>query len=142
MESTKKNLKIMSILVLILALFSLVRVAVEIFTADYSSVDATKEMIMVAQIVTAVLSIIILIPQIYVGVKGFKVAKNPDSSRGHIVWATILLVLSLIAIIITVVQGIQDKNFKDKFASLGDAFVDIAILSSYISFAKQLKVNA
>lgn len=81
MEQSKKNLKFMSIAMIALAFLSLVRVAIELIFTDFSVANYSKEIILIATIVFAVISVIILLPQFYIGLKGIKIAKNQIPQR-------------------------------------------------------------
>ena len=97
MEKARKNLKEMSVLILIFAVFSFVRSIVEILFAGLSIKDLpeeiTENIVIIGIVVLCVFSLILSIPQLYVGIRGIKVAKKPVATKGHIVWAIILAVL-------------------------------------------------
>ena len=142
MTNTKKNLKLMSIVILALAAFTLIRVALSTFAIDFNMENlpegATPGLVLAAQIVLCVVSFILLLPQIYVGVKGIKISKKPDTSKGHIVWATILAVLSAICIISPVMNMVQTGDIKGNFAELIDVVTDAAVYFAYVGYAKQI----
>ena len=142
MTNTRKNLKLMSIVILALAAFTLIRVALSTFAIDFNMENlpegATPGLVLAAQIVLCVVSFILLLPQIYVGVKGIKISKKPDTSKGHIVWATILAVLSAICIISPVMNMVQTGDIKGNFAELIDVVTDAAVYFAYVGYAKQI----
>lgn len=151
MEKSGKNLKNMSIAVLVLAGISLVRLIVtfivtQLHIEEYLLVEATEDVteeeFKIGLIVILVLGLICLIPQIYVGFKGLKMAKNPDSSKAHIVWAIILLVLSIIAIISPVLDIIDGKNITDNVIAACDAWIDIIVFIWFIKYAKEVRAAA
>ena len=75
-----------------------------------------------------------LLPQIYVGVKGVRMAKNPNGSKGHIIWTCILFafaVVNLISPLVGLVQGTGSDNFGRVFSYL----LEIAIYYDYIKYA-------
>ena len=144
MEQSRKNLKIMSIAMLVLAILSLARVALELsFGINADAIEgATKELMFAAVIVLAVISVILTLPQIYIGLKGLRVAKNPDDSKGHIVWSTILLVISIIAVVCYVIGSISSGDYKEKFSAILDMVLDVVIYSTFLKYAKEVRANA
>ena len=142
MNNARKNLKLMSIVILALAVFTLIRVGMSAFSIDFNMEElpegATSSFVLAAQIGMCVFSFILLLPQIYVGLKGMKISKNPDNSKAHIVWATILAVLSVIAILSPVGNMIQTGDIAGNFAELIDMVTDAAVYIAYIGFAKQV----
>ena len=127
MEQARKNLKTSSIIVLALAGLSLLNLIFGIFFGDLSTElnnatipdGAPDNVILITKIFVLVVSILILLPQLYVGLKGLKMAKKPDSSRGHIVWGIILVVFTACGLLSPFVALIQGS---------GDAFGNIAEL--------------
>ena len=98
----------------------------------------TEGLVLAAQIVWCVVGIILLLPQIYVGVKGLKIAEKPDNSKAHIVWAIILAVISAIGIISPVFNIINAGNIVDNVVELIDLATDVAVYVAYIAYAKQV----
>lgn len=145
MEQSRKNLKFMSIAMLILAGLSFARILLELIFTDFNAEAAegvTKELWVAAVIIIAVIGFILLLPQIYIGIKGIKVSKNPDSSKGHIVWAVILLVISIIGLVAYVVEAIKTGTFKDNISAIINMLLDVTIYSSYLEYAKKVRANA
>ena len=143
MNTTRKNLKLMSIVILALAAISLVRMALSAFSLDFStgasSSGASAELIRATQIGVLVFGIVLLLPQIYVGVKGMKIAKNPACiSKAPIVWATILAVLSVIGIVSPILNVVQTGEIAKNFPELIDMATDAAVYIGYIGYANQI----
>ena len=147
MEQNKKNLKAMSIVVLVLAGLSLLSILFELFFGNLNEAfksaslpeGATDGVILVAKIVIAAISLLLLLPQIYIGIKGIKVAKNPDNSNGHIVWGIILIIVTAIGVISPISGIIQGDAIFKNIADLCSIIVDIVILYEYVVFAKAVK---
>lgn len=147
MEQNKKNLKAMSIVVLVLAGLSLLSILFELFFGNLNEAfksaslpeGATDGVILVAKIVIAAISLLLLLPQIYIGIKGIKVAKNPDNSNGHIVWGIILIIVTAIGVISPISGIIQGGAIFKNIADLCSIIVDIVILYEYVVFAKAVK---
>ena len=142
MEKNKKNLKILSILLLALAVYSLIRIVLSVFLIDLNPEDltdgASATHLLIGQIFVCVVSVILLIPQIFVGIKGIKVSNNPDSSKAHIVWAVILTVLSVIGILSPASDLIKGVAVLDNLLAVADMALDAIIYIEYINYAKKL----
>lgn len=143
MEKAKRNLKVLSILILALAVYSLIRVVLSVFMIDFDLNNlpdgATPGLVLGGQIFICVFSLILSLPQIYVGLKGIKVSNTPDSSKGHIVWAVILAVLSVIAITGPISNIINNVDLLTNVIDLIDIVLDAVIYIVYIKFAKQIR---
>ena len=141
MEKNKKNLKILSILILALAVYSLVRIVLSVFSIDLNPENltdgASATHLLIGQIFVCVVSVILLIPQIFVGIKGIKVSNNPDS-KAHIVWAVILTVLSVIGILSPASELIKGVAVLDNLLAVADMALDAIIYIEYINHAKKL----
>lgn len=144
MENAKKQLKTYSIVVLLLAALSLVRSLVNIFTTDYSSinVDGAEEVLNVALVIAAVISFVVLLPQIFVGYRGLKVSSNPDSKGGYIVWAWILLIIAVIGVISGICSIASSKDMLDTILGIVDAGLDVVIFFFVIKYAKIVQKGA
>ena len=146
MSNARKNLKYMSIVILALTVFTLIRVLLDVFSleinADAVADGVTAGLVLFAQIFACAVSLILLLPQVYVGVKGLKIAKTPDSSKAHIVWATILAVISALGILAPLSAMVQNGDFANNFVTLLDAATDAAVFIAYIGFAKQVLKEA
>ena len=146
MERNKKNLKILSILILALAVYSLIRIVLSVFSIDLNPEDLTDGTsathLLIGQIFVCVVSVILLIPQIFVGIKGIKVSNNPDSSKAHIVWAVILAIFSIIGLISPVSNLIQNGDIVGNLFEAADMVIDTIIFIAYIKYAKQLSKAA
>ena len=137
MEQSRKHLKINSIIVLILTLSSIFSIASAVIGLKNATIPegAPANIVQITQIFLVVLSCILLFPQIYIGFKGLKVANNPDSSKGHIVWGIILLVAAAINLVSVIVDGIQQGfNFEVIRITLATA-VDVLVYFDYVKYA-------
>ena len=99
----------------------------------------TNDIILTTQIFIVVVSFLLLLPQIYIGLKGIKVANNPDYSRGHIVWGTILLVLTAIGLISPVLALFRGGMSFANIANICSELVDVFILYEYVKYAKAVR---
>ena len=141
MSISRNHLKEASFLVLLFTAFSFIRMIIQVFVgfeADPTQVGVSHEIIVVTMIVMFVVGLILLLPQLYVGVKGMKIAKNPTSSKGHIVWAVILLVFSAFGIISTVTSIAEQINVVDNVITLVDHALDAIVYCMYIKYANRV----
>ena len=139
MEQTRKNLKLSSIAVLALAVFSLIEIASELFFGDLGQAmipeGAPENILLITQIILFAFALVLTLPSVYMGIKGLRMAKNPNLSKGHIVWAIILLALASFGLIGHVVGFIQNGfNFENISAFLSVA-VEAFVFAEYIRFA-------
>ena len=144
MEQAKKHLKTMSIVVLILAGLSLINILFALFFGELNEElqnasipeGAPENVGQIAQIFILVVALLLLLPHLYVGIKGIKIAKKPNSSVGHIVWGVILIAftaLALVSPILGLVQG-GDEVFAN-ISALCSIVVDLMVLFDYVKYA-------
>lgn len=141
MSNSRNHLKEASFLVLLFTAFSFIRMIIQLFVgfeADPTQVGVSHEIIVATMIVVFVVGLILLLPQLYVGVKGMKIAKNPTSAKGHIVWAVILLVFSAFGIISTVTSIAEQINVVDNVITLVDHALDVIVYCMYIKYANRV----
>ena len=141
MSNSRNHLKEASFLVLLFTAFSFIRIIIQLFVgfeADPTQVGVSHEIIVATMIVMLVVGLILLLPQLYVGVKGMKIAKNPTSSKGHIVWAVILLVFSAFGIIATVSSIVEQVNVVDNVITLVNHALDVIVYCMYIKYANRV----
>ena len=77
-----------------------------------------------------------LLPQLYIGIKGLKIAKRPDSSKGHIIWGVILVVFAACGLISPLVAFLQGDG--EAFANASEFLsiaVDVTVLAGYVKNA-------
>ena len=145
MEKARKNLKEISILILILLGLSIVRMILEIALGGLGLTDipegVPKDLFRVTMIAIVVVSFILLLPQLYLGVKGLKVSANPDASKGHIVWAKVLFVFGVIAAISCILDLFEKGNLFSDILGLADIILDLCIYIIYIYNANQVRAS-
>lgn len=146
MENSRLLLKRLSYLVLFLTSLSAIRLIVDVFMLDFNPTDlpegTTKGMLIAAQVIVIVLGLILLLPEVFVGVRGIKISKNPDSGKGHIVWSKVIIVLSAIAIIAPVSGLIKGESIATNVLEAIDLLCDVAVFYLYIRVAKQVAAEA
>lgn len=142
----KKNLKLLSVVILALTAFSAFRVIFETFTLDFNPETlpegTTKGAVLAAQIIILVFSFVLMLPEIYVGVRGLKVSKSPDSSRAYITWAKIITVICVIASIAYVIDLIKGERIVSNVLALFDTLTDAALFYFFVRYAKHVSGEA
>ena len=142
MEQSRKNLKIASIVVLVFAGFSLLELVGELLFGDLNQAaipeGAGDNILMITKIILIVVGLLCTIPQVYIGLKGLKVAKNPDSSRGHIIWGIILLAISAFGLISSLVEVFKQGNTFEDISGVLSIVVEVCIFFEYVKYAKDV----
>lgn len=139
MEQTRKNLKLSSIVVLIFAGLSLIEVVCELLLGTFGKVavpeGAPENILLITRIFLFSFALLLTLPSIYIGVKGLRIAKNPNSSKGHIVWAIILLVIASLSLI-NPVAGCVNNGFQyENIRAILSIAVEILVLAEYSKYA-------
>ena len=145
MEKMRKNLKITSIAILILTVFSLVT---SITTLAFDGIQVpeeslsgglSKDIAYITLTIIWVFGIITLLPSIYIGLKGLKIAKNPDNSKSHMVWAVIMIILGGISAITSVSSLSGSADLLGDILSLISTLLQIALYVIFFREAKQIR---
>ena len=145
MEQARKNLKSSSIIVLALAGLSLLNMLFEIFFGELNQElsgatipeGSPNNIVLIAKIVVLVISVLMLLPQVYIGIKGLKMAKKPDASSAHIVWGIILIVFTVLALVTPFVAFVKGEG--EAFGNASEFLsiaVDAVILYEYVKYAR------
>ena len=96
---------------------------------------APDNIIAIAKVFLLVLSLLFLLPEVYVGIKGLRMAKNPNSSKGHIIWAGIIFVLTVVGIISPLINFIKGVNTYDNISTVLSLGLNASIYFDYIKYA-------
>ena len=143
MENSRKHLKEASLLVLIFAALSFIRLIVQVFTGFGPTVtgEFSRELVLATMIVVFAINFILLLPQIYVGIRGLKNAKSPESSKGHIVWAVILLAFAIFSVFSPISNLMAKVDVLDNVIVLVDHALDIIVYCMFIKYAAGVAKN-
>jgi hypothetical protein len=143
MEQTRKKLNWSSIAVLVLAGFSMLQVVYELFFGELSKAiipdGAPGSILLITRIVLFTFALLLTLPGIYIGIKGLRMAKKPNSSKGHIVWGMILLVLTFLSLISPVVDIINHGFKYDYISEFLRIAVEATVFFAYIKYAIALR---
>ena len=142
MEKSRKYLKFMSEIILICLTFSFIRTILEVLLVKVDIENIPTQFLIIAKIMLCVIYALLYAPQVYIGVKGIKVANTPDSSKAHIVWAVIFLAFALLSIISSVSELIKAEDVTGNIFVLIDATIDLVLYIFYVKFAKQVLATA
>ena len=142
MDKDRKTLKEYSVVLLVLAGLSLIRLVFDFCTIGFDvlalGVEGVSESLLkTITIIIFAIAIILLIPEVYVGVKGIKEAKNPTGAKAHITWSLILLILTTIGAISSIID-IFNGYATNKMLEILDMVVDASLLYTYYQTAKKV----
>ena len=143
MEKNKKELKILSILILALTALTVVLSVLDLCIKGLPQVEApegfTQEAVQVVAIISVVITYVVLIPQIYVGFKGLKIATSTEQVAGkaHMVWAVILAVVVGISTI-SGISGLFSAFDVSKLLNVFTHAVDVFIYVYYFIIARRV----
>ena len=139
MEQTRKKLKLSSFGVLALAVFSLIQIVSELLYGELNNVaipeDAPENILLITKIFVFSVSLLFMLPNIYIGIKGLLIAKKPNSSKGHIVWAIILLIFASLSLLEQGIGFIHDGFKFENVSAFWSIAVEVAVFVEYIRFA-------
>lgn len=139
MEQTRKYLKLSSIAVLALAFFSLLQIVSELLYGELNNAvipeGAPENILPITKIVLFSVALLLTLPSIYIGIKGLRIAKKPNSSKAHIVWAIILLVFASLSLIEQGVGFIHDGFNFENISAFCSIVVEVTVFVEYIRLA-------
>ena len=94
---------------------------------------------MITKIILLAVSLLFLLPQLYIGIKGLKIAKCPDSSKGHIIWAAILLTFSVLNLIDSIMGFIKNGSIVDSSVDVFGILLNVIIYFEYLMYARAIQ---
>ena len=140
MEQAKKHLKWTSIALLALAGSTLLQIVAELLFGDLNNAEipagSPDHILMITKIILLGFSCVMLFPQVYVGVKGLLMVKAPNASKGHIVWAIILFVFTLVDLLSPAFALVMQDNVNENLSLLLGGLVEASVYFDYIKYAK------
>ena len=139
MTQSRTQLKIASIIVLIFAALSLINIVAGLVFGELPEAEIPEgspdNLLLITQIFVMVIAVLMLIPQVYVGVKGIKVANKPGSSKAHIVWGIILLAFAVSALVSPIAAIIALEDVLSNIFSIISVAAEIVIFFIYVKSA-------
>ena len=133
-----------SVFILILAVYTVINVVCEVFLGGmFDNVTipdgAPENVVNIAQNFILVVTVLMILPQIYVGIKGIIVARKPNSSKGHIIWACVLLVFVLIGVVSELINIISSGAFEGRLFGLLDSALEAVFYFEFIMYARRVR---
>ena len=124
---------------LALAFFSLLQIVSELLYGELNNAvipeGAPENILLITKIVLFSVALLLTLPNIYIGIKGLRIAKKPNSSKGHIVWAIILLAFAALFLIEQGVGFIHDGFNFESISAFCSIVVEVAVFVEYIRLA-------
>ena len=140
MEQKRKNLKVVSAIVLIFTGLTFLRTAVGYLFTDQGIAilpDGSSVILqLIVRLIMVAVTLVFVLPQIYMGVKGLRIAKNPVPAKAHVVWAWILLVLAILGLIEPVTAVLQPGGLAGNVVALIIGLLSVVIYFAYIRCAR------
>lgn len=143
MEKKRKDLKIYSILILAFVAISLIKIIVTTCINGFPQVEEipegmTETTVRIVTIIAFVLSFIVLLPQVYVGIKGLKISAGvATEGKAHLTWAIVLAVVAAFSVISSIIEA--TKAFDVKFIlNAVDSAVDVLLFISYYLLVRKI----
>ena len=140
MEKAKKNLKIWSVLYIVLAIVDVVSIVGAYIGGDLKIANASENMQMGALIIVIGLTVLMALSKLFLGIQGYRQANGKTKRTGHITFAKIILVLSIIISIASIFDAINGYNFSQTSDLWLDLF-SLVVIFDYIKQAKYIKDN-
>ena len=148
MEEHKKNLKITSYVIIILAIFNIVLMGIGFATGELrenakklmeESISQTEEVyeevIDMTVNGTIVASTIGVLFDLYLGIAGLRQAKGTSKGKANIILAIIIFVIALIGLIPMIVSLAKNQT---NISSLFSELAGLLIMFYYIRYAKKV----
>ena len=124
---------------LALAFFSLLQIVSELLYGELNNAvipeGAPENILPITKIVLFSVALLLTLPNIYIGIKGLRIAKKPNSSKGHIVWAIILLAFAALFLIEQGVGFIHDGFNFENISAFCSIVVEVTVFVEYIRLA-------
>jgi hypothetical protein len=142
MKKSRANLKITSVLILILVALTLIKIVAELIFGDINVAlmpsGAPENLLLITKIFVVTVSLIMLLPQIYLGVKGIWASNNRGGTRIHIPLAVILFVITVLSLISPIVGIIKWEDVWDNVFGLLSIALQLIIYFEYIKYSREV----
>lgn len=139
MEKERKNLKELSILILVFAGLSLIRMVVDVIINGFTSTPLieglSQDVSNIIFIVAFIIGLLFLIPEVYVGYKGIKISQKPNNSKSHIIFAKVIFVCIIISLVGTIIELVKGADLAINILTVADVLIDAVLYFLYIKYA-------
>ena len=126
-------------LVLLFVGISLLEIATELMFGDINSAPipdgAPDNILLITKMILLGVTAVLLLPKVYVGIKGLKMAKAPTASKTHIIVSVTIFVILLLELIEPILGIVNGGGFKENFSSLAGLLLELVIYYDYIKAA-------
>ena len=145
MEKNKKNLKILSILILVLLLVSVISSIVTLCAngipepkPEDLSETITYEIAKGISVVTVILGFVALLPHLYVGIKGMRIADGKaKKSKAPLVWAVIIAIFAVFSTISSI-KTLSEGFDAYKLLTAIDHALDVLVFGFYFYYVRKV----
>jgi hypothetical protein len=140
MSESKKHLKISSWLVLLLTLETIVNLICELAFGEINNAQipegSPENILLITKIFIIVVATLILIPQIYIGIKGLCVVKKPTKSKLHIYLAIVLFAISIASLMDPILAIVNATDTGNAIGRLLMIIFEAIVYFDYIKYAR------
>ena len=110
----------------------------EILFGEFNNAGAPANVLLITKIILLVFSTLLIWPQIYVGIKGLKIANTSNNTKKPIFWATVLLVLSILGLISPALELLKGASVYQSLGSILSMLIEVYLYFEYIKYAKEI----
>ena len=135
MDKSRKNLLTFSLFIIGFAVMAVVSIGLELYFGFNNAAapeGASDNILDITKAFVFAVSLIMLLPQFYVGIKGIRVSKNPDSSKGHIVWGIILFIITLVAAVSSIIELVAQDPMQRDYTIIFDPIFEAIIYFAFL----------
>ena len=129
-----------ALIVLLFAGLTLLGIITELVYGDLNSAQipagAPENILLITKTFVMVIALLLMLPKVYVGVKGLKMAKAPNASKGHIIVAAIILAFSIFSLIDPAMAILKQDGTSGNVSSLFNILLEVTIYYEYIKNAR------
>ena len=140
MEKAKKNLKVWSILYIILAIVDVVSIIGAYLSGDLKVANISENMQTAVLIIVIGLATLMALAKLFLGIQGYRQANDKTKGTGHITFAKIIFVISIIGCVAYIPDIINGFNYR-KISDLCLNLFSLFVVFDYIKQAKYIKEN-
>lgn len=140
MEKAKKNLKIWSTLYIILGILDLVSLVGAYLSGDLKVTNVPQNLQVGVLVIVIGIALIMAFAKLFLGIQGYRQVNGKTKGTGHIVFAQIIFVLSIILCVASIANVISEFNYS-KISDLCLNLFSLIVVFDYIKQAKYIKEN-
>ena len=93
---------------------------------------------MITKLFHFAVSILLLTPRIYVGLKGLSAAKKVTASKRHVIWALIIFAVALLNLVSLIADIVMRGGVGDRMPMLLGVLLEVLVYFDYIRYAKMV----